>query len=210
MTASTLLQDAYTALIATGPLELVAVILGIVYLVLASKEHIACWYAAFVGTAIYLVLFWQVSLLMESVLQLYYLAMAVYGWWQWRGGKQHHNTLAISRFSTTQHVITIVSVLTLTAASATLLERYTNAALPWLDAFTTWGAVATTWMVTRKILENWLYWLVIDSVSLYLYIERGLALTAVLFAAYLVIVVFGYFQWRKQYQQQLHPVGIMP
>jgi len=86
------------------------------------------------------------------------------------------------------------------AASGALLERYTDAALPYLDSFTTWGSILTTWMVTRKILENWLYWLVIDSVSIYLYLDRGLYLTAGLFVLYLIIVLFGYRKWLLHYQ----------
>ena len=82
-----------------------------------------------------------------------------------------------------------------------LLTRFTDAALPLLDSFTTWGSILTTWMVTRKILENWLYWLVIDSVSIYLYLDRGLHLTAMLFVAYLVIVVFGYRKWLRHYRE---------
>ncbi len=69
-----------------------------------------------------------------------------------------------------------------------------------MDAFTTWGAVLTTFMVARKVIENWLYWIVIDGVSVFLYIDRGLYLTAALFVAYVVIVVFGYFNWRRQEQ----------
>ena len=71
---------------------------------------------------------------------------------------------------------------------------------PILDSFTTWGSIVTTWMVARKILENWLYWLVIDSASIYLYLDRELYLTAALFAVYLVIVIFGYFQWLQHYR----------
>ena len=85
--------------------------------------------------------------------------------------------------------------------SGYLLSENTEAALPYVDAFTTWYAVVTTYMVTKKILENWVYWFVIDSVSVYLYYSRGLYLTALLFIAYLVIIVFGYLKWKKEYYQ---------
>ena len=77
------------------------------------------------------------------------------------------------------------------------MQRFTSAAWPFLDAFTTWASVLTTFLVIWKILENWLYWLVIDSISIYLYLDRGLYLTALLFAVYLVIAIFGYLHWRK-------------
>jgi nicotinamide mononucleotide transporter len=79
------------------------------------------------------------------------------------------------------------------------MHQYTSAAWPFVDSFTAWASVISTVLVIRKVLENWLYWLVIDSISLYLYIDRGLYLTALLFAGYLVICVFGYLRWRKVY-----------
>ncbi len=180
--------------------EAAAVVLGVAYLLLAMRESLWCWYAAFASTAIFLVLFWNVNLLMESALQVYYLAMAVYGWWQWQRGGAGHTGLAISRWNARQHLVAVAAVLLVSAASGALLQHYTGAALPYLDSFTTWGSVLTTWMVARKILENWLYWLVIDSVSIYLYLDRALYLTAGLFVIYLVIVLFGYRKWLLHYQ----------
>ncbi|MFU8764552.1 MAG: nicotinamide mononucleotide transporter, partial [Haliea sp.] len=100
------------------------------------------------------------------------------------------------------HLLAVTAVIAASAGSGFLLAQYTDAALPYLDSFTTWGSILTTWMVARKILENWLYWLVIDSASIYLYLERGLTLTAALFAVYLIIVVFGYRRWLRQYRLQ--------
>ena len=180
--------------------EVIAVTLGIAYLLLAMREHRWCWYAAFVSTAIFLVLFWQVNLLMESALQVYYLIMAAYGWWHW-GNHSDGGKLQISTWSLRNHLFAIAGVVLASVTSAVLLSAYTHAALPLLDSFTTWGSIVTTWMVTRKILENWLYWLLIDSVSIYLYIERELYLTAALFVAYLVIVIFGYRKWLLHYRQ---------
>jgi nicotinamide mononucleotide transporter len=185
--------------------EVIAVLLGIAYLLLAVRESLWCWYAAFVSTAIFLYLFWQVDLLMESALQIYYLVMAVYGWRQWQGGgsdsEGHVASLPISTWPARKHGLAIGGVLLASVVSAVLLRQYTQAALPLLDSFTTWGSILTTWMVTRKILENWLYWLVIDSVSIYLYLDRGLYLTALLFLAYLVIVIFGYRKWLLHYRE---------
>ena len=183
-------------------LELAAVILAIAYLLLAVRQNIACWYAAFISTAIFLHVFWQVNLYMESGLQVYYLGMAVYGWWHWRSGASSTDPLPVSSWSASQHGYALAAVGAATLASGWLLQENTTAALPYLDSFTTWGSILTTWMVARKILENWLYWLVIDSVSIYLYIDRELYLTALLFAAYLIIVIFGYWKWLQHYRAQ--------
>jgi nicotinamide mononucleotide transporter len=189
---------------AMSMLEVIAVILGVAYLVLAMRQHILCWYAAFGSTAIFSWLFWDVSLVMESGLNVYYLIMAVYGWWVWRGNAQPNSTVnvEIKTWSLSRHVSVIVGIVLTSLATGYGLEKNTNAALPYLDSFTTWGAVITTYMVTQKVLENWLYWLVIDAVAIYLYIDRELYLTALLMCLYVVLAVFGWFIWLKEYRQQ--------
>jgi nicotinamide mononucleotide transporter len=176
--------------------EILAVVLAIAYLWLAIKQNIWCWAAAAGSTLIYLFLMYQASLYMESALQVFYLVMAVYGWSQWRVKVESQGDLAVSTWPFRNHLIAISLVLVLVFASGGLLTTYSSAALPHLDSFTTWGAVIATFMVTRKILENWIYWFVIDAVSVYLFISRDLYLTALLFSAYLVMIVIGYRSWR--------------
>ena len=183
--------------------EAVAVIFAIAYLLLAVKENILCWLFALLSTAIYTILFWDVSLLMESALNVYYMAMAVYGWQQWtrggsNGGDEPH-ALAIQTLSGRQHLLVIAAIIILSLASGYLLGEHSSAVWPYVDSFTTWASVITTYLVTRKYLQNWLYWIVIDAVSVPLYIDRGLTLTALLFVIYIVIAVIGYAKWRKHY-----------
>ena len=94
-------------------------------------------------------------------------------------------------------------ILIATLISGYLLADNTNARLPYLDSFTTWASVLTTLMVARKIIENWLYWVVIDFVSIFLYLDRGLYQTAALFVLYIVLAVAGYIIWTKKYREQL-------
>lgn len=191
-----------TALQAMSVWEALAVVLGMIYLLLAVQENILCWYAAFFSTGISIYVFWDVQLLMESALQVYYLGMAVYGWRQWKYGNREGAELPVSRWRLNTHLRVITAVLLVSVASGYLLAHNTDAAWPFLDSFTTWASVLTTWMVARKILENWIYWLVIDAVSIFLYLDRGLYLYSLLFMAYLVIVVFGFMQWNRHYRQQ--------
>lgn len=181
-------------------LESVAVLLAIAYLVLAIRQNIWCWAAAFVSTSVYLILMYRAQLYMEAALQVFYLVMALYGWWQWRHGPGPDNRLPVSRWRLRMHVLAMLAILTATLISGWLLSRFSDQALPYLDSFTTWGALFATFMVARKILENWLYWFVIDSASIYLYFSRELFLTAGLFSGYLVLIVIGYLSWRKELQ----------
>ncbi|MEH6543602.1 MAG: nicotinamide riboside transporter PnuC [Porticoccaceae bacterium] len=210
--------------------EWLAVISSLAYLLLAMRENNLCWYFAFASTLIYTLLFWDVSLLMDSALNVYYMGMAIYGWWYWqRGGassdearnkkgggasrsgaqsdkgseglRKVNDKPQIRRWRLAHHGFAATGIVLLSILSGYLLAGYTDAAWPYVDSFTTWASVLTTWMVAQKILENWLYWLVIDSVSLVLYVDRELYLTAVLFAAYVIIVVFGFFNWLKRYRE---------
>jgi nicotinamide mononucleotide transporter len=188
-----------------SPWEMAAVAFAITYLLLAVRENVWCWLFAFVSTAIYTILFRDVSLLMDSALNVYYMAMAVFGWYQWtRGGagissgsnaKSH--TLAIQILSKRQHGLILISILLFSGVSGYLLSKYSTAAWPYVDSFTTWASVIATYLIARKYLQNWLYWIVIDAVSVPLYIERGLKLTALLFAAYIIIAVVGYISWQR-------------
>lgn len=181
-----------------SPWEIAAVLLAVAYLVLAIRQNTWCWAAAFSSTAIYFVLMLRVQLYMESALQVFYLGMAIYGWYQWRHGPGADHSLPVSCWRRARHVFVIGGILAATLISGRLLSAFSQAALPYADSFTTWGAVVATYMVARKILENWLYWFVIDGVSVYLYVNRELYLTALLFAGYLVLIVIGYWSWRRE------------
>ncbi len=186
----------------TSDLERVSVAFGIAYIVLASRENPWCWPCAFIGTGTAAVLFWEGLLPMEAALNIYYLIIAVYGWWCWRNGRANDgDRLSISVWNTKKHLLWVCSVAALTLLSGYLLSQSSNAAMPYLDSFTTWGAVITTWMVTQKILENWLYWLVINTASIILFIEREFYLYAALFVIYIVLSVYGYWNWRSEYRR---------
>ena len=183
-------------------LETLAVALGISYLLLAMRENSLCWYCAFFSTAIYVYIFGDVSLYMESALNVYYMGMAVYGWLQWQKGGANHSGVEIVIWTAKHHIICVLVILIASVISGYLLSVNTDARLPYLDSFTTWASVLTTVMVARKVLENWLYWIVINSVSIYLYIDRDLDQTAAMFTLYLVLSVLGYVAWKKNYVLQ--------
>ena len=180
-------------------IEIIAVISAILYLLLAAKEDVKCWYAAIISSLLYFFIMYDAGLIMEAYLQIFYIIMALYGLLQWKKLIQINLNNRIRTWSNIQHSITISSVIILAILTGFILTKYTNAALPFLDAFTSWGAIVTTYMVAKKILENWIYWFVIDVISIYLFLSRGLYLTSILFLVYLIIICFGYIAWRKKY-----------
>lgn len=196
-----LLTGAWQTASALSGWEALAVVLAIAYLLLAVRENIWCWACAAGSTAIYTVLFWDSLLISESLLNAYYLAMAVYGWYQWRFGGRGHGELAIRAWSARRHLLVIIVTGAIVPLWGHAMAAWFNADYPYLDAFTTCFAVVTTFMVARKVLENWIYWFVIDAVSIYLYLQKGFYLTAALFVAYLVIIVFGFARWLAAYRR---------
>lgn len=186
-------------------LELVAMLLSIAYVILAAKGSRWCWPAAFISTALYTVIFYDVLLLMDSALNAYYLFMAVYGYWQW--SKQSNNNqsesvqLTIVSWQLTWHIKVCFSLALLALGLGYLMDNYSPAHFPYLDTFTTVYAVFATYLVAKKVLENWLYWIIIDLASIYLYIEKGLIPTTVLFVVFVVVAGYGYLKWLKIYQE---------
>ena len=180
-------------------IEIIAVISAILYLLLAAKEDVKCWYAVIISSALYFYIMYNAGLIMEAYLQVFYIIMALYELLQWTKLMKINSNNRIRTWSNIQHFITISFVIILAIITGFILTKYTNAAMPFLDAFTSWGAIVTTYMVAKKILENWIYWFVIDAISIYLFLSRGLYLTSMLFLVYLIIICFGYIAWRKKY-----------
>ena len=191
------------AIQSTSILETVAVIFAVIYLTLAIQRNIWCWAAAAVSTSLYLVIFIDVKLYAESMLQVFYLVMAAYGFLRWRTAKM--NELApVIRWSYRSHVLALAAIGLGTALLGAIL-KLTDAAWPLVDAFTTTASLFATWMVAQRVLENWLYWLIIDAISIALFIDRSLYFTALLFGLYIVMIAFGWRSWLAAYRGDTTP-----
>jgi len=188
-------------------LELIAMLLSLAYVILAAKGSLWCWPAAFISTALYTYIFYDVLLLMDSALNTYYLLMALYGYWQW--SKHTDNSvnkkveLTIVSWGLSWHVKACLALAIVASALGYVMANYTPADFPYLDTFTTVYAVFATYLVTQKVLENWLYWIVIDIVSIYLYIEKDLVPTTVLFIIFVIVACYGYVKWLKLYKKSV-------
>jgi nicotinamide mononucleotide transporter len=194
-----LIDAVQRALAAISMAEWIAVAFAFAYVVLAIRQSVWCWAASVVSSAIFLVLFARGGLRMQAWLQAFYIAMAIYGWWAWRGGVADAagQPLRVTHWPWRWHTIAIPVIVAVSLANVRL--EVGNAAggwIPYVDALTAWAAVFTTWLVTRKVLESWLYWIVIDLVSSGLYWVQGLQATAVLFVVYSALAIHGYRQWQ--------------
>ena len=181
-------------------IELIAVIAAILYLVLAVRQNILCWFAWILSSSLYFFVMFEANLYMESILQIFFIIMGIYGWIQW-SKRSTEVDFEVNTMSHSDHFKMVSGILFLSILFGFFLERFTDAALPFWDSLTTWGAVLTTYLVAKKFIENWIYWFVIDFISVFLFISRDLYLTAGLFFVYLIIICFGYKEWKFQMEK---------
>jgi nicotinamide mononucleotide transporter len=180
----------------TSWIEIIAATLAIAYLLLAIGQRLSCWIAAFVSSVMYVWVLFGARLYMESALNGFYALMAMYGFWQWQQGAAGRK-LKVTRWRWPRHLLALCAVVAASLVTSFFLRRYTPAAWPFMDSMVTWSSVFTTYLVARKVYENWYWWLVIDSISVCLYFSRHLYATMILFALYLVLIVAGLREWRR-------------
>ena len=180
--------------------EIVAALLAITYLLLAMRQDFRCWIAWIISSLMYLFVLYSAGLYMEAGLQIFYLLMGFYGLYKWKYKLANNEALKIKVWPITTHMMCLTTLFLLVLTSGYILSNNTDAASPYIDAFTTWGAIIASYMVAKKILENWIYWFVVDFVSVFLFVSRELYPTALLFCLYLVLVIFGYRSWKNEWQ----------
>jgi nicotinamide mononucleotide transporter len=189
------------ALALTSAAEVLAVLLGVVYVLLILKRSRLGWIAGGLSSSIYVYLAARALLPMQSVLQAYYVVMSFYGWFRWSGASSDQRP-RITRWPLRYHLAALASALLLSVLSARWLARETHAAWPHLDSFTTWISLLATWMTTRLKLENWLYWIGADAIMAFLFAAQGYPVSTALFLTYLTIAIIGFREWLLQYRQQ--------
>ncbi len=188
------------ALQAMSMAEVIAVILGVVYLVLAVKRSRWCWVAGGISSAIVIWLSAHKQLPMQAGLNVYYVIVSIYGYWRWTDAELPRP--AVSLLPLRWHVAGTVGVVVISILTAQYLVRETRAAWPYLDSLTTWGSLFTTWLVARVKLENWAYWFVIDAVEAFLFFEQKLYLLGLMTAVTLIVIIVGHRSWWRIWREQ--------
>jgi nicotinamide mononucleotide transporter len=185
------------ALEAVTAVEWIAVVLALGYLWLAIRQDPWCWAFSIASSLLFLVVFARAGLVMQAALQVFFVAMSIYGWRTWRGGATAEPA-PVGTWPLRRHALAIAAVAACTVINGALLDAQGRAAwIGYLDAAIAWGSVLTTWLVARKLLENWLYWIAIDVAAATLYATQALHATVVLYLVYALLAVRGYFAWRQ-------------
>lgn len=191
------MNDIIAYAIDLGWLQWLALFFNISYVILAARQSIWCWAFGLVGVSILLYVYIDVRLYSDATLQVFYAVMSIYGWitWSKRGPK---DGTAIKRITAQTHMRFLGIGALMTLGMGWFWQSF-GAAMPYVDACTTSFSIIATFMVARKVLENWIYWIVIDTVSVVIYWIRDIELIAILFFFYIILAYIGYISWKKQY-----------
>jgi nicotinamide mononucleotide transporter len=183
-------------------IELVATITGFLYIVFTIREKMLLWLFGIISSALYAWIFFNSTIYAYSILYVYYVIMGIYGWYNWSGTtKVPGNTsgkLVVHRASSAGLLVYIAVSLIFAIPVYFLLKKYSETDAAWLDALLTSSGMVATWMLTQKIIEQWIFWIAIDLLSFGLMIYKGLYPSSFLFFAYTLLAVKGYVTWKKE------------
>ena len=181
--------------------EIIAAALGLFGIGLQIKQSHWYWLTSILMVTLYIYVFYQSKFYADMSFQFYYLIVSIYGWYLWltKSEKSDSETkYTVNRLNSKQLTISLLISSVLFVAIYFILKRFTDSPIPVGDAFTTALSITATWLLAKKYLENWLFWIVVDAVSTALYIVKGLYPTAILFTVLTIMAVVGYFKWRKE------------
>ncbi len=179
-----------------NPIENLAALFGVVSVYLSVRQNIWSWPTAIVNVGLYTFVFHRSRLYADMGLQVVYIVISFYGWYEWLYGGKNRTELTVSRTSRRVAIVLAAIGVASTFVLGTVLHRTTNAALPFLDSATTSTSLVAQWMMTRKMLENWVVWVAVDVVYIGMFIYKSLYVTALLYFVFLVLSVMGYRQWK--------------
>ncbi len=182
--------------------EIAAVILGLISVYLVTRQNVWCYPLGIISVFIYLFIFFEVKLYADMGLQLFFIVLQVYGWYQWLYGGADHSALRVTRAHRSIHGWTVIFTAAATAGLGYILHRNTDASIPFLDSFLAALSMAAQWMMAKKYIENWILWMAVNIGSIGMFGYKELYLTMVLYGVYLVLAVVGYIEWQRSMERQ--------
>lgn len=183
-------------------LEIVAVAFNIGYVILATRANAWCWPLGIIGSLLSIWLFVEIKLYAESVLFVYYVIVGFYGWYQWKKKRTSSDDLQIRVWEVKYHLLLFLGGYLATWLLFLILHKFTDAAMPLLDSFTTVFSFIATWLTAKRYIENWIYWVAVNLLTIYLYFSRGVEVYAFLSLINTLMAVYGMYNWNKDFKKQ--------
>jgi nicotinamide mononucleotide transporter len=178
-------------------IESIAVIFGLLCVWLTIRQNIWCWPTGLIQVALYVFIFYRVKLYSDLILHVIYVILQIYGWHHWLRGGGDHGRLTVSRLPPRGFIGWILVATVGTAIWGWGMATFTDAAVPYWDAFITVASLIAQWLMTRKRLESWWFWISVDVVAIGVYVYKFLLMTSGLYAVFLVMATMGFFAWRR-------------
>lgn len=188
-------------------LEIIAVIFGFLSVWYAKQENILVYPTGIISTLIFVYLLWQWGLLGDMMINAYYFSMSIYGWYIWTRKVDAVHFTPITYMTKKEHTLAVLiflGTLIFVYSVYELFDKWTNWTA-YVDTFTTAIFFVGMWLMARKKIENWIYWILGDIISVPLYFYKGLTLTSFQYLLFTIIAVYGYFAWKKSLHKNLHP-----
>ncbi|MDD5192551.1 MAG: nicotinamide riboside transporter PnuC [Candidatus Nanoarchaeia archaeon] len=184
-------------------LELAAVILGVLSVYFTTKQNIWCWPTGIAMTILYVIIFLNVKLYSDTLENFIYIFMQIYGWYYWvYGNKKKKDSVPVKRLKIMGIIFWSLEIIVVTMLLGYVMANYTGASLPYWDSLTTVMSLTAQWLMGRKILENWVLWISVDVMALFIYSYKGLYMTTGLYAVFLVLATSGLIKWYRSYKTQ--------
>ena len=182
------------------PLEIAATVFGLWSVWAYTRQSMWAWPSGLVNVLLYIVLFWNVGLRGEAGLQVVFTVLQIYGWWQWARGGERHAGVVITRTSLRLWAVLAVLAVAAIVPMGLAIIHWFQSTTPWWDAIPTVLSLIAQWMISKKKIENWYVWIVVDLISIPLFAYKGLYLTAGLYAVFLGLCVYGLLQWHRTFR----------
>lgn len=179
-------------------IEIAASVIGIIGVWLTAKENILCWPAGLINVILSLYVFFNSRLYADVLLQVFYLVMTLYGWYNWLYGGEKRSKLKIRKINKTELISILIIGFTAAFITGWLFSRFTNASLPYIDSLVfVWGVIGT-WAMGRKIIEHWIIWIINDLICVGIYAYKELYAFTILYLIFSILAVYGLLTWKKQ------------
>ena len=184
--------------------ELLGFITGLLCVYLAAKNIIWNWPLAIISVSIYIFIFYDSHLFADMGLQIYFLAINIYGWYFWSKKPSSAAKTPVTLIKKREVILSALAIVIFTFLLGSILFNHTTASYPYLDSFCTACSIIAQFFMARKVLQNWLLWVFVDIIYVGVYLFKDLHLTAVMYAIYIVIALIGFFDWKKNYKRQIN------
>lgn len=182
-------------------IEATAVVFGLACVWLTIRQNIWCWPTGLVQVTLYIAVFYQVKLYSDLILHVIYVVMQIYGWYHWLHGGKSQGALLVSTLNLRGRLAWPTVAVLGTIGWGYVMATFTDASVPYGDAFTTVASLIAQWLMARKRLESWYFWIAVDVVAIGIYWSKDLALTSGLYAVFLILATMGLFAWRKSLRE---------